>query len=31
MKRIAEASPRLIARIAAAFYVMVFVTGMGSF
>ena len=27
MKRIAEASPRLIARIAAAFYVMVFVTG----
>jgi len=30
MKRIAEASPRLIARIAAAFYVMVFVTGIFS-
>jgi hypothetical protein len=27
MKRIAESSPRLISRIAAAFYVMVFVTG----
>src|SRR2546427_5055622 len=30
MKRIAEASPRLIARIAGAFYVMVFVTGIFS-
>jgi len=30
MKRISEASPRLIARLAAAFYVMVFVTGIYS-